>query len=108
LCNDSNVRGFYERIPIIPWGFDQDSPSILVVDLERAFQLEVEKAKVEVRLLSESERERILKRNPDTTERKLRLSVAVKVVEKARLTILDKDAVLKLKLKLPQDAFYVF
>lgn len=100
-----DIRGFYEGIPIVKWSFDRDSPYILVIDLEKASQLEAEKPKIEVGLLSESEREQILKRNPDRTERELRLSVTIKVAEKARLTLLDKDAILKLKLKLSRDAF---
>jgi len=105
---DFNIRGFYKEIPIVQWGFEQDTPHILVIDLERASKLEVERPTIEVGLLSESERRKILERSPNRTERELQLSVSVKVTEKAKATVLDRNAVLKLKLKLPRDAFMQF
>ena len=104
--NIPNLRGFYEDIPIIEWTCAPQSPSCLVVDLDKGIQIEVEKPAIEVGLLSEAESERILRENPSMTKRKLQLSVVTTVSERANLILPDKDAVLKLGLKLPQEAYW--
>lgn len=100
-----DIRGFYKQIPIAQW-LDADTyPHILVVDLENAGRLFLEKPKASIYPLSESDFEQIQTKYPEQTREELELSVFAEARVKAKFTSLNK-AILKFKLRLPEEAFY--
>lgn len=100
------LRGYYQGIPILDWNFSEEDPFILFWDITKALQLDVQEPTIEVKLLSEVDRAKILNRDPQIGERKLLLSVWIKVAEKALITWLDKRAILKLRLKLTENSYF--
>ena len=101
------LRGYYQSIPILGWYFGKTEPILLFWDIAKAFQLDVEKPVIEVRPLTDAERAKILKENPHVKERKLLLSVGIKVAEKFRLSWIDKRAILKQPLKLSKSNYFI-
>ena len=100
------LRGYYQGIPILNWYFSEAKPLLLFWDISKAFQLDIQEPAIEVKPLSATERAKIHKRDPQVEERKLQLSVGIKVAEKAQITWLDKHAILKLQLKLHKSGFF--
>lgn len=102
-----HLRGFYDEVPILEWPSNIVNDNILVVDTEKAVQLEIEYIKPEIKLLPEHQIKRIIaneKLNAD--ERQFRLAIWVNIREKAKIKILDKNAIVKLPIKLPNKGRY--
>lgn len=100
------LRGYYQGIPIINWHFSEEEPLLLFWDISKALQLDAQEPTTLVRPLSAADRARIQERDPQVEERKLLLSVGIKVAEKVRVIRLDNRAILKLRLKLPKSAHF--
>lgn len=97
-----NLHGFFNKIPILNWPGILDD-RILVIDTTKATQFEVEYMEAEIKLLPKDEIRRILEKNSAYNERKLQLCIWVLISEKARVKTLDKNAAVKLLLKLPEN-----
>ena len=96
-----SLCGFYKDIPVLRW---RETPQdhLLVVDVGEASQLEVEREKAGVEALSESEIAKMLQEDTSLGRRGLELSVRVSIEYKARVKILNRNAIVKLRLKLPK------
>ncbi len=100
------LRGYYQDIPIVDWHFSEVEPLLLFWDMTQALQLDVEEPIIEVKPLSPADRARIHLKAPQIEERKLLLSIKVKVAEKVHVTWLDRRSLLKLRLKLPESNYF--
>jgi len=54
------LRGYYQGIPILDWRFCEKDPLLLFWDITEALQLDVQEPTIEVKLLSEADRAKIL------------------------------------------------
>jgi hypothetical protein len=100
------LRGYYQGIPILDWHFSEDEPILLFWDMAQALQLDVEEPIIEVKPLLPAERTRIHIKDPQIEERKMLLSIRVRVAEKVKVTWLDRHSLLKLRLKLPENSYF--
>ena len=95
------LEGFYKDIPVFEYFIDDDEqPFLLAVDLDKALRLKIGNPSVEIRNLTEDEIERRLDNNPDETRRNLLLLVSAKASQPFDFEILDRDAMVRMKLKL--------
>lgn len=100
-----HLRGFYNEIPLLEWPDPLDY-RILVVDAVKASQFEIEYIEAEVKPLPDSSIKRILREKPSYSERQLQLCIWVLISEKARVRILDRSAIVKLQIKLPDNMWF--
>ncbi|MEZ4594101.1 MAG: hypothetical protein R3D55_23615 [Chloroflexota bacterium] len=95
------LRGFYNGIPVLEY-YPEDGESlyILCIDLNNACQVKIDDPITEIRELTDQEIDRALSNNPEKTRRDYLLNVSVKAIYPFDIEILDRDAILRLKIKL--------
>lgn len=102
----SDLKGFYQEIPIASSIQLDGERSLLVLDVAKAARFEYERTPtISVEKIPRHFAEQIKQRDPTITDEILELAVAIRVGCKARATCLDKSAVVKVKLKFPDSAY---
>ena len=89
------LLGYYRELPIVNW---MSSDSILVVDLDRASVLSVQKPQAEIRLLSESERLVFKAAHPDNSDVEIALKVMATAETQYTLDMAAEDAIVQVSL----------
>lgn len=95
-----HLIGTYRGVPVLEW-FEEEE-FMLVVDVKKASKLEIEYVEREIRPVTDTIIMDIIEENPSQDEQQLKLSVWIVAREKARLRILDRKAIVKLQIKLPE------
>ncbi len=90
--------GYFDDIPVIfPLGTEIDS--ILILDLEKAFRLyDIEEVRADIRSFTAAEKQAILEKHEELTERQLELEILLEVKEEICIEVLDKNSILRIPL----------
>lgn len=96
------LKGFYNNIPVFSYFPQNDTEQyILVLDLEKAVQLIIGDINTEIRTLTEEEiRQKIINDTSKSREESL-LLISVRVNQLFDIELLDRNAIARMKLKLP-------
>lgn len=98
------LEGFYNAIPILSYFPENaDQHFLLAVDLERAVQLKIGQPIVEIRNLTDNEIKSRLDKNPNETRRNLFLKISAKASQPFDFEVLEREAIVRMKLKLNMD-----
>jgi hypothetical protein len=95
------LEGFYNDIPVFEYyPDDNEQHFLLAVDLDKALRLKIGNPRTEIRNLTEGEIKRRLDNDPNETRRNILLLVSAKASQPFDLEVLERDAIVRMKLKL--------
>ncbi len=95
------LRGFYNGIPVLEYHpEDRENFYVLCLDLDNACQVKIGESMTEIRELTNREIGQVLNNNPEKTRRDYLLRVIAKAIYPFDIDITDRDAILRLKIKL--------
>lgn len=97
-----SYRGSYKGYPVYDYVPDSNATHyILAIDLEKALRLNIGKPVTEIRNIKPEEIQQALSNNPEKNKKEFLLSVSVKASQPFDFDLLDREAILRMKLKLP-------
>jgi len=96
------LEGLYKDIPVYGYSSQNNEMTlILALDLNRAVDLNIGEPSTEIRTYTEEEIRQRLEAHPDEPREELLSQVIVKAIQPFEVELIDRDAILRMKIKLP-------